>query len=342
MADDQMLFDWAGGDGKDSPESRDADAAPTPLNAIRPLADKLRALAAKGIYLGTSSWKYPGWLGRVYDPARYETRGKHSKAKFERECLREYASIFPTVGGDFAFYQFPSEQFWKDLFDQAPAGFKLSLKIPEDITVERFPDIPRYGRRAGKPNPEFLNAQTLKTLLLDRLAPYHDKLGVLMFEFGTIRSGPLKDPGRFAGGLSGMLAELPTESVDFAVEIRNPEFLTEGTGYLNALREHGVAHCFNSWTRMPPVEEQLAIDGAFSARHAAARFLLRPGRSYEEAVEAFSPYERIREPYAEGREALRRLVEEAMDQKRRLYAFVNNRFEGNAVDTIEAVCNSLL
>jgi hypothetical protein len=74
----------------------------TPLAAR--LAPKLRALADRGIYFGTSSWKYEGWLGSIYTPARYETRGKHSKAKFERECLSEYARTFPTVCGDFAFY----------------------------------------------------------------------------------------------------------------------------------------------------------------------------------------------------------------------------------------------
>ena len=27
------------------------------------------ALAAKGVYVGTSPWKYEGWLGRLYTPA---------------------------------------------------------------------------------------------------------------------------------------------------------------------------------------------------------------------------------------------------------------------------------
>ena len=29
------------------------------------LAAKLGALAAQGILIGTSSWKYPGWLGQI-------------------------------------------------------------------------------------------------------------------------------------------------------------------------------------------------------------------------------------------------------------------------------------
>jgi hypothetical protein len=81
-----------------------------PEQAAR-LAPKLRALADRGIYFGTSSWKYEGWLGSIYSPARYQTRGKVSKAMFERECLAEYAETFSTVCGDFAFYQFPTAEY---------------------------------------------------------------------------------------------------------------------------------------------------------------------------------------------------------------------------------------
>ena len=54
-------------------------------------------LAAKGIFIGTSSWKYDGWFGQLYTPARYEYRGKVAKTRFERECLAEYAGVFKTV-----------------------------------------------------------------------------------------------------------------------------------------------------------------------------------------------------------------------------------------------------
>ena len=82
-----------------------------PPQAAR-LAPKLRALADRGIYFGTSSWKYDGWLGSMYRQDRYITRAKFSNAKFEENCLTEYAETFPTVCGDLTFYQFPSEQYW--------------------------------------------------------------------------------------------------------------------------------------------------------------------------------------------------------------------------------------
>jgi hypothetical protein len=57
-----------------------------PEQAAR-LAPKLRTLAAEGVYFGTSRWKYEGWLGSIYSPDRYLTRGKHSKAV---ECPSNY------------------------------------------------------------------------------------------------------------------------------------------------------------------------------------------------------------------------------------------------------------
>jgi hypothetical protein len=57
------------------------------------LAERVAALARDGIYVGTSSWKYEGWLGLIYTPERYTTRGKCSHAKFEATCLAEYGSL---------------------------------------------------------------------------------------------------------------------------------------------------------------------------------------------------------------------------------------------------------
>jgi hypothetical protein len=65
-------------------------------------------LADRGGYFGTSSWKYDGWLGSIYREDRYLTRGKFSNAKFEENCLAEYAETFSTVCGDLTCYQFPS------------------------------------------------------------------------------------------------------------------------------------------------------------------------------------------------------------------------------------------
>src|SRR3954451_22579984 len=121
------------------------------------LAPRLRALADEGISFGTSSWKYEGWLGSIYDEPRYRVRGKFSRKKFEETCFANYAETFPTVCGDFAFYQFPSEAFWAKLFRQTAPGFQWGFKVPEQITVPMWPVHPRYGALAGLKNPDYLD-----------------------------------------------------------------------------------------------------------------------------------------------------------------------------------------
>ena len=67
------------------------------------LALRLNELRERNIWIGTSSWKYEGWLGQIYTAERYSTRGRFSKKKFEETCLEEYAETFPIVCGDFSF-----------------------------------------------------------------------------------------------------------------------------------------------------------------------------------------------------------------------------------------------
>jgi hypothetical protein len=70
-----------------------------------------------------------------------------------------------------------------------------------------------------------------------------------------------------------------------------------------------------------------------------ARFLLTPGRKYEDAVKLFSPYDRIRQPDTNARRAAARLLSESNTEtpNRRTFLFVNNRLEGNALQTIAAM-----
>lgn len=71
----------------------------------------------------------------------------------------------------------------------------------------------------------------------------------------------------------------------------------------------------------------------------AARFLLKPGRKYEQAVKAFEPCDSIKEENPEARAAGRALIAEAKaaGPERRTFVFVNNRLEGNAISTIAAM-----
>ncbi len=311
----------------------DIDPNDMPPQASR-LAPKLRALAELGVYFGTSSWKYEGWLGSIYSQDRYMMRGKLSKKKFEDTCLSEYAQIFPTVCGDFAFYQFPSVEYWQRLFDAAPAPFVFSFKVPEDITVAVWPKHARYGKRAGLPNEHFLNAMPFTQFFAKRLEPYGEQVGPLIFEFGTFNKSTFPTVDDFLARLDPFLAVLPS-GFKYGVEIRNREYL--GPDYFEVLAAHNVAHVFNAWTRMPDLRNQINVPGALKADFSVVRALLRCGRTYEQAVSTFEPYEAVKEPDPVTREVLAEIARRAREAGQPAWLFVNNRLEGNAPSTIEAV-----
>ena len=295
------------------------------------LASRLQSLAGNRILIGGSSWKYEGWLGQIYSRKRYLARGRFSKRMFEAECLREYAETFPTVCGDFAFYQFPTADFWRNLFMRTPESFQFAFKVPEQITCKVFPSHARYAGHAGKDNEAFLDAGLLKEMFLRPLWPYRRQTAVLIFEFGAFGRRSFAGLHEFLDRLDPFLAALPPE-FRYAVEIRNPEYLEKD--YFSVLRSRRVAHVYNAWSRMPELRHQMAIPDSATADFQVCRALLRRGRVYADAVSSFQPYTRVQDPNPEARESMRILIGRARENQQWLFLFVNNRLEGNAPGTI--------
>lgn len=312
------------------------DAPPSPLRAR--LETKLHSLAQQDIYIGTSSWKYEGWLGQVFTEERYLTRGKFSRKKFEENCIAEYGEVFPIVCGDFAFYQFPSPSFWQKLFTTAPPNLRWAFKVPEEITVKLWPGHARYGARAGLENENFLNADLFQRAFLDPLTPYKDRVSVMIFEFGTLSKKVMPDLDAFLTQVNKFLSELP-EQWRYSIEIRNPEYLE--ADYFACLRSYNVAHVLNAWTRMPEIGIQLQRDDIFTADFTVVRALLKYGRTYESAVKSFEPYRSVQEENPGTRDALKAILARAKRIKQPAFVFVNNRLEGNAPGTIDAITEEI-
>lgn len=302
-----------------------------------PLAAQLRNLAGQGVYLGTSSWKYPGWFGSIYERDRYVWRGRFSNARFERDCLAEYAQVFPTVSVDATYYTFPTVPFLEGLAGQVPGHFQFAFKVTDEITIKRFPNLPRFGARAGQVNPNFLNATLFEDLFLQRCEGLRAQLGLVMLEFSRFGPSEFARGAEFAAALDDFLGRLPA-GWPLGVELRNREWLQPE--YFAVLARHGVTHIYNAWADMPPVEAQLALPGSESnPARLAARFLLREGRRYEAAVKAFSPYAHVQDPNPAGRAAGARLIQRGVQSggKTKVLIFVNNRFEGHSPGTIQAM-----
>lgn len=290
---------------------------------------QLAAAIPTGVHFGTSSWNYPGWKGLIYS-RDYPATGAVA------EMLGEYARypLFGTVGIDASFYTPLTERTLTSYADVLPDGFECVSKVWDRITVHTFAKA-RDKKKAGEANPDFLNAELFTEAVL---APcrrhFEGHTGPFVFEFQTIAKKDQIGPDEFARKLDEFFGRIPREA-RYAVEVRNAEFLTPA--YFAVLREHDVGHVFNSWTRMPSIGMQLDLPGVISAGFLVARVLLRPGRYYAEAVEAFAPYDEIKEPNPELRNDIVRLVRTAEKLRIPAYILVNNRAEGSAPKTIAAV-----
>jgi uncharacterized protein YecE (DUF72 family) len=308
--------------------------------AAESLRRKVAAAARCNVFVGTSSWKYAGWLGLLYDEQHYLHRGKLAESRFDRDCLAEYAECFPTVCVDAAYYTFPSVEGLQKLQRQVPAEFLFSFKVTEDVTVKRFPNFPRYGKRAGLDNPRFLNAALFVDEFLGPCEHIRPNVGLLMFEFSRFYKQDFASGREFVERLDEFLGQLP-QGWNYGVEIRNAGFLHPE--YFAMLSRHGVSHVFNSWEAMPPVSEQLAMLGSLTNPDCVgARFLLKPGRAYEQAVAAFQPYDKVQEPLPEAREAGAKLISRGLSgpKAQKTLIYVNNRLEGNALGTLAAMLDA--
>jgi uncharacterized protein YecE (DUF72 family) len=212
--------------------------------------------------------------------------------------------------------------------------------VTDIITIKKFPNLPRFGAQAGKVNENFLNARLFANSFLRPCESIRPQVGLLMFEFSRFWPDEYQHGRGFIADLNKFLGQLPG-GWPYGVEMRNRNWLKPE--YFECLAQHQVTHVFNSWEAMPPVSEQMALPGSrTNPALVAARFLLKPGRKYEEAVKTFAPYDRLKEEVPEARAAGKALIAEGKEAgpARKTFVFVNNRLEGNALATILAMQES--
>ena len=288
------------------------------------------------IRFGTSTWTYEGWQGQVYTKT-------YAKRTFARECLGEYCQyhyqgepLFRTVGNDSTFYRPPTANQLRHYLSQIPEDFEMCFKVWEEITIPQFARRGRYGAKAGQLNPRFLDATLFKDLVLTpyREANFHPHTGPFLFEFQ--RHGMSTE--EFCARLDTFFSQLPTD-FRYAVEIRNAGLV--GPEYRTTLEKHGVAHVYNHWSDMPPLTEQYQRLERFTAPFTVLRLLTPLKMSYEAAKKRAEPYDKIVGELPEMRRDTVDLVKKAILENRRAYVIVNNRSEGNAPLTIQALMKAL-
>ena len=288
------------------------------------------------IRFGTSSWAYEGWQGLVY-------RHPYPKSRFAKDSLAEYAAyeyrgarLFRTVGLDHTFYRPSTAGQLAQYAAQLPPGFRVCSKVWEEMTIPVYARHARYGAKAGTTNPRFLDAGLCEELVL---RPSQEGLGQCLgpFIFEFQRSG--LEPAPFLTALDNFFARLPA-GPQYAVEVRNPPVL--GARYHDLLKAYGATHVYNHWNAMPPLAAQHeSLGQGFTAEFVVVRLLTPLGLSYADAVKRYTPYNRLVQPLPQMRTDTLALIRQAVAERRSIYVLVNNRAEGNAPLTIQALAHGL-
>jgi uncharacterized protein YecE (DUF72 family) len=144
------------------------------------------------VLIGTSGWQYADWRGPVYP-----------RELPQRLWLEHYASQFPTVEVNNAFYRLPERSTFEQWRERTPPGFVVAVKVSRYLThIKRLQD-------PSEPVSRFL----------DRAAGLGPKLGPVLLQLPpSLRAD--------ASVLDAVLAEFPS-SVRVVVEPRHPSWFTD-------------------------------------------------------------------------------------------------------------------
>ncbi len=312
-----------------------AGTGPDPAGPRAIVTAEQRAWAGRlppSLYLGTSSYTFPGWAGVLY-------AGHPGKDKLVEQGLTAYAShpLLRTVGIDRSYYTPVSLEVWRQHARQLPAGFVVTCKAWSELTTAVFPNHARWGERAGQVNPRFLDPQLA---LDDVVRPYLDGLGALagpiVLELPPVPEALSADSvyERFRALFRALPKGLP-----IAVELRSARLLTPR--WLELLEGHGVSHVLNFWSGMPTPAAQAKLGADLPGADLVFRLLQPPGSSYDALAAAYAPFDTVKEPQPQLLADVVALVRRAVRAQRRVFVIVGNKAEGCAPRTVFSLAEAL-
>ncbi len=280
------------------------------------------------LYLGTSSWSYPGWDGLIY-------AGKFSEQKLARNGLSAYAKhpLCRTVGIDRTFYAPIEERDYARYAAQVPDGFRFLIKAPMTITSSYV----RNDTGVFSDSPYFLDVDyAINEFIAPATAGLGVKAGPLVFQFPPQGRQHTRNVDAWINRLYRFLKALPVVAPGFlyAVEIRDAELLTDR--FLMCLKTTGVRLCVASHANMPSPNEQIEKmnrimePGAF-----VARWSLHSGFRYADAKARYFPFNRLVDEDLDSRTSLAAACLRAVEANHPAFVIVNKKAEGSAPLSIE-------
>jgi uncharacterized protein YecE (DUF72 family) len=279
--------------------------------------------------MGTSSWSFPGWRGIVYPNGT-------TPGRLAQEGLKEYAKhpLLRTVGIDRSYYAPIPDEDLRRYADQLPPDFVCCTKAPAAVTSFTLP-----GAQRAEANPDFLSAARFTEEIIEPFArAFAPHTGPFLLQFSPIGPNASLDPSAFAEMLDAFLSGMPG-MCEFAVELRARLLLSDA--YRRVLDRHAAVHVVNYWSAMPMPGEQASLVPQEKAPFVMIRLLMRPGTRYEQQRQEVRPFNRIVQPDERMRQDVVGILTRAAREKRRTYLLVNNKAEGSAPLTIEAIAQRL-
>lgn len=279
--------------------------------------------------LGTSSWNYPGWDGLVWN-------GEYAETNLSRYGLAAYAQhpLFRTVSVDRSFYRPLNVAQFAEYASQVGQDFRFVVKAPSLVTDALVRDETGRGMRQ---NPNFLNPeQAVQTFVEPALEGLKHRLGALVFQISPLPTAWLGQMPTLIERLHHLLKAIPDlKSIApdgvVAVEVRDPQWLTPQ--FVAALRDTGATYCMGLHAKMPHITEQLPILRALWPGPLVCRWNLNPVHGafgYEDAKDAYEPYDKIIDPDTETRAALVRVIAGTANAGQNVFVTLSNKAEGCA------------
>lgn len=320
------------------PQARRGDSIVAPA----PFDDEIRRLGHRlpgNVYLGTSSWSFPGWQGIVYG-------GAFTEPQLARRGLAAYSAhpLLRSVCIDRSYYQPLAGDDYAHYADQVPPGFRFVVKAPAFMT-----DAAIRGERGtpDRDNPQFLDAAlAAEQFAAPAMEGLRDRVGPLVFQLAPMPRAQLRtvaEQHALIARIGEFIARLPQRVAErapiYAVELRNSELLTPR--FVRTLREAGARLCLSIHSRMPAAARQSAALRAMDAPDQegedwrlqgplVVRWNLHAGLLYDEAKNRYAPFDRLIDADIVTRGTLAHLVHVAIKSAQPAFVIANNKAEGSA------------
>ncbi len=293
---------------------------------------ELMALAnalPRGVWLGSSTWTYPGWEGFVWDRAC-------SESVLSRHGLPAYAAhpLLQCVCLDRSFYRPLSMSQYASFAAQVPADFRFIVKAPSLVTDAL---VRGEGGRGLQANPAFLDpALAIQEFVQPAMEGLGSKIGALVFQISPLPGSLLGQMPVLFERIRALLAALPSIRTvapggAIAVEVRDPAFIRPE--FADVLRSTGATFCLGLHAKMPPLEDQLPMLRALWPGPLVCRWnynRIHGAYGYEDAEKRYAPYDRIVDADPATRQALARVIRGVAGAGQPAYVAISNKAEGSA------------